>query len=100
MNLVSKALKFNSAGSEVTIRSSREGSRLIVEVEDHGDGITPEQQERIFKPYHRTEQDRQLFHGLGLGLAIAKEIIDAHKGRIWVDSELKKGSTFGFSLPL
>ncbi len=100
VNLVSNALKFNSTGSAVTLRARREGSRLIVEVEDHGAGITPEQQERIFKPYHRTEQDRQLFHGLGLGLAIAKEIIDAHKGRIWVDSELKKGSTFGFSLPL
>lgn len=100
VNLVSNALKFNSTGSEIAVRARREGSQLIVEVEDHGGGITPEQQERIFKPYHRTEQDRQLFHGLGLGLAIAKEIIDAHNGRIWVMSELKKGSIFGFSLPL
>ncbi|MFC1951030.1 histidine kinase N-terminal 7TM domain-containing protein [Chloroflexota bacterium] len=100
VNLVSNAIKFNAAGSEVAIRAKRERSELIVEVEDHGVGITPEQQERIFKPYHRTEQDRQLFHGLGLGLAIAKEVIDAHKGKIWVDSEPKQGSTFCFSLPL
>ena len=100
VNLISNAIKFNATGTEVLIRAKVGDDELVIEVEDHGEGISSEQQDRIFKPYHRTEQDRQLFHGLGLGLAIAKQIIEAHNGRIWVTSEQKKGSTFGFSLPM
>ena len=100
VNLISNAIKFNATGAEVLIRAKVLGKELVVEVEDHGEGISSEQQDRIFKPYHRTEQDRQLFHGLGLGLAIAKQIIEAHSGSIWVTSEPQKGSTFGFSLSI
>ena len=100
VNLISNAIKFNATGAEVLIRAKVLDKELVVEVEDHGEGISSEQQDRIFKPYHRTEQDRQLFHGLGLGLAIAKQIIEAHSGRIWVTSEPQKGSTFGFSLSI
>ena len=99
VNLLSNAIKFNAEGAEVLIRAKLADKELVVEIEDNGKGISPEQQERIFKPYHRTEQDRQLFHGLGLGLAIAKQIIEAHNGRIWVASKPQEGSTFGFSLP-
>jgi signal transduction histidine kinase len=100
MNLFSNASKFSPERSTITLRAKAEGNALVVEVEDRGIGISPEQQARLFEPYHRIEQDRQAFPGLGLGLAISKQIVEAHGGRIWLTSELGQGSTFCFSLPL
>jgi len=99
-NLLSNATKFSPEEGSITVRARSEGSELVVEVEDHGSGLSEEEQERVFKPYHRVEQDRQRFAGLGLGLAVSKQIVEAHGGRIWVKSQLGSGSTFGFSLPL
>jgi len=98
VNLISNAIKFNPAGAEISIRAKVADKDLVVEVQDYGEGISAEKQEAIFKPYHRTEQDRQIFHGLGLGLAISKNIVEAHNGKIWVASEPTKGSTFSFSM--
>jgi len=53
--------------------------------------MTPEEQERLFKPYHRVEEDRQRFPGLGLGLAVSKQIIEAHGGKMWLRSERGHG---------
>ena len=79
-NLLSNATKFSPEGGSITIRARAKGSKVMIEVEDRGDGLLPEEQERIFQPYHRVEQDRQRFAGLGLGLAICKQIVEAHGG--------------------
>ena len=100
VNLLSNATKFSPEESSITVRAKSEGNELLVEVEDSGSGLSEEEQERVFKPYHRVEQDRQRFAGLGLGLAVSKQIVEAHGGRIWVESQLGSGSTFGFSLPV
>ena len=98
-NLISNASKFSPEEGTITVRARIEESELIVEVEDRVSGLSEEEQERIFKPYHRVEQDRQRFPGLGLSLAISKHIVEAHGGRIWVESQLGSGSKFSFSLP-
>jgi len=98
-NLLSNAIKFSPEENTITVRARAEKSELIVEVEDRGSGLSEEEQERIFKPYLLVEQDRQRFPGLSLGLAIAKQIVEAHGGRIWVESQLGSGSKFSFSLP-
>ena len=73
---------------------------LVIEVQDNGIGIAKEEQTRLFKPYSRLSADRQRHPGLGLGLALAKQVVELHGGKIWVESEPGKGSTFSFSLPL
>ncbi len=98
-NLLSNASKFSPEGGTITMRARAKESEVVVEVEDKGSGLSEDEQERIFKPYHRVEQDRQRFPGLGLGLAISKHIVEAHGGRIWVESQLGSGGKFSFSLP-
>jgi len=97
---LANASKFSPEGRDITLRARAEGGELVVEIEDQGVGISPDEQARLFKPYHRVEQDRQRFPGLGLGLAVSKQIVEAHGGKIWLSSELGRGSIFSFSLPL
>ena len=100
LNLLNNSMKFTPSEGTITIRTRTAGDMLVVEVEDNGCGIDPAGQERLFQPYNRIESDRQYFSGLGLGLALCKQIIDLHGGRIWVNSQKGKGSTFSFSLQL
>jgi len=100
INLLSNAGKYSGEGSEILFKANLENKQLLVEVLDHGVGISPENQKLLFRPYHRVEQDRRQFPGLGLGLAVSKQIIDAHGGKIWVTSRLGQGSSFFFSIPL
>jgi PAS domain S-box-containing protein len=101
INLISNAIKYSPQGDKVIITLAREKERVVVSVEDFGIGIDKEQQEKIFdKLYQVTDPEEKTFPGLGLGLYITKEIIERHKGKIWVISEKGKGSTFSFSLPL
>jgi PAS domain S-box-containing protein len=100
INLLSNASKYSSEGAEIIFKASLENRQLLVEVQDHGIGISPETQKQLFQPYHRVEQDRKQFPGLGLGLAVSKQIIDAHGGKIWVNSQVGQGSSFFFSIPL
>lgn len=100
VNLLSNAVKFSPEGGCIELKARVTNGTLLVSVSDQGSGLSPEEQERIFKPYHRVEQDRQRFPGLGLGLAIAKQIIEAHGGKIYVESQRGKGATFYFSLPI
>ncbi|MBN1191128.1 MAG: response regulator [Dehalococcoidales bacterium] len=99
-NLLSNASKFSPQHSIITLRVKTEDGNLLIEVSDTGSGISYEEQTRLFQPYHRVEQDRQKFPGIGLGLAISKQIIEAHGGRIWIESQPGNGSTFSFSIPL
>jgi PAS domain S-box-containing protein len=100
INLLSNASKFSPDEAVITLKAAIENNSLLVEVQDNGIGISPENQKRLFRPYHQIEQDRKQFSGLGLGLAVSKQIIDAHGGKIWVKSQPGQGSTFSFSIPL
>jgi signal transduction histidine kinase len=70
-----------------------------VSISDTGPGIAPEDQERIFEEFQQTEAGIEHGEGTGLGLALSKRLVELHGGRIWVESELGKGSTFVFTLP-
>ncbi len=100
LNLLNNAAKFTPERGEIILRAREDGTSLIVEVQDTGRGITEEEQKRLFEPYHRLESDREYLSGLGLGLALCKTLVELHGGRIWVESQAGKGSTFGFSVPL
>ncbi|MFC1999776.1 PAS domain S-box protein, partial [Chloroflexota bacterium] len=100
LNLLNNAFKWTPKGGEVTLRAREEMRCLIAEIQDTGPGITAEEQQRLFDPYSRPEIDRRRLDGLGLGLSLCRTIVELHGGKIWVESEEGKGSTFGFSVPL
>ncbi|GAG29885.1 unnamed protein product, partial [marine sediment metagenome] len=76
MNLLNNALKFTPPGGEITLRAREEGANLSVEVQDTGPGINKEDQKRLFDPYYRRVEDRERLSGLGLGLALAKSLVE------------------------
>lgn len=100
LNLLNNANKFTPLNGHISLRLHEEKQRLLVEVADNGPGIPPEDQTHLFQPYYRREADRDRYQGLGLGLAICKQLVEQHGGRIWVTSHAGEGSTFIFSLPL
>jgi K+-sensing histidine kinase KdpD len=97
-NLFSNAHKFASKGGHIGIALSAEDGDLCLTVSDDGPGIPPSQQERIFDKFYVVTDGRGLT-GVGLGLYIARQLVELHAGRIWVESELGKGSTFHVVLP-
>ena len=97
-NLVGNALKFTPEGGRVTIDARRVEGEVWISVADTGPGIPPEDLPRIFDPYWQARRTARL--GAGLGLTIAKGIVEAHGGRIWVESRPGAGSTFTFALPI
>ena len=100
LNLVGNAIKFTDAG-EVVIKASAADGSFTVAVQDSGPGIGPGDQARIFDEFQQADSSTtRKKGGTGLGLSIAKRIIEMHNGRIWVESELGKGSTFFFTLPI
>ena len=99
-NLISNAIKYTPAGGRVRVWLDGDGGRLVGGVEDTGIGIAPEERERIFQEFYRTEAAKAMqVRGTGLGLAIVKRILDAYGGTIEVESALGRGSTFRFTLP-
>jgi signal transduction histidine kinase len=102
LNLVSNAVKYTYPGAHVNLRGFVNPAGLLqVDVEDDGVGLSPEQQEHLFRRFYRADNPlRDEVGGTGLGLSIAKSFIELHSGEIWVQSELGKGSTFSFMLPL
>ena len=100
-NLLSNAIKYSPNGGEVKVMSRREGTAVHVSILDHGLGVPPEFINRMFGRYERFESNRKdKVAGTGLGLAISRQIVELHGGRIWVDSEAGKGSTFHFTIPI
>ena len=97
--LIDNALKYSPAGSPVALAAESKEGRVVVSVADHGPGIPEAEQSRIFEKFYRAEASRHQIPGAGLGLVIAREIIHAHGGEIWVDSKPGEGSIFEFSLP-
>ena len=101
VNLIDNAIKYTPAGSLINVSAARANDFLTVCVADNGPGIAAEHLPRIFERFYRVDKARSReLGGTGLGLAIVKHIIQAHGGRVWVESELEKGSRFYFSLPL
>lgn len=98
MNVLGNAIKFTPEGGSIQIKARVKGPSVCVSVSDTGPGIAPEDVERIFERFWQAKRTKRL--GTGLGLAIAKGIIKAHGGEIWAESEVSKGSTFYFTVPL
>jgi signal transduction histidine kinase len=98
-NLLSNAVKFTPAGGSVDVRATQVNGEVRVSVADTGPGIATEDLERIFEEFQQTEAGLEQREGTGLGLALSRRLVELHGGRIWVDSELGRGSTFAFTLP-
>ncbi len=101
-NLLSNAAKYSPAGSRIDldVRLVPDGSSVLFAVSDRGVGIPPDEMQRIFERFHRVERhDAKETYGHGLGLYIARQIVEAHGGKIWVESTPGQGSTFLFTLP-
>ena len=100
-NLLTNAIRYSPNGGEIVIGARLAGREALVWVQDQGIGISAEAQRRLFEPYYRASAARSLAaEGLGLGLYICQQVIAAHGGRIWVESEEGRGSKFAFSLPV
>lgn len=100
LNLLSNAARFTVAGS-ITLRLLQRAEEVVVMVSDTGPGITPEEKARLFEEFYQIDDTIRREHdGTGLGLAISKRFVELHGGRIWVESTLGVGSTFGFTLPV
>jgi PAS domain S-box-containing protein len=100
-NLLSNAVKFTPRGGRVTVRGRHEEGQVVVEVEDTGIGIPTEQQERIFDRFYQVDGSaRRRYGGVGMGLAVVKEVVEAFGGRVGVSSQVNQGSTFTVSLPV
>jgi signal transduction histidine kinase len=100
-NLISNALKFSLPDTEVKVTAQQMNGSVVVSVEDHGLGIPAGELDKLFKPFGRTSvRSTAGEKSTGLGLAISRKIIERHGGRIWASSEVGKGSTFSFALPI
>lgn len=100
MNLVNNAVKYSPGNNDITIATEQRGNMVRISVIDDGIGLSAEQQEKIFERFYRVEDKKFTASGLGMGLYISNEIVSAHNGDIGVESQLGKGSTFYFDLPL
>jgi signal transduction histidine kinase len=99
-NLVENAVKYTEPGGKVTVRVGPDKDRMVFEVDDTGIGIAPVDIPRLFEKFYRGGQkEAKKRQGTGLGLAIVRSIAERHKGRVWVESQLGKGSVFYFSIP-
>ena len=99
-NLIHNAIKFSPVGGEVVVHVRGDKENVLVEVEDHGPGIPQADRNRIFERFYKVDRARSRGRGgTGLGLAIARHIVDRHRGHIWVQSEEGSGSSFFVSLP-
>lgn len=99
-NFLSNSIKYSPNGKNIEVSCNVVDGNVQVGVKDEGMGINPQDQERLFDRYYRIEnRDTQAISGFGLGLYLSAEIIQRHNGKVWVESETGKGSTFYFSLP-
>ncbi len=99
-NFLSNAVKYSPKGEKVVVDSKLEQDQLVVSVQDFGIGIEPSHINKLFDRYYRVDNTAMRFEGLGLGLFISSEILKRHQGKVWIESEVGKGSTFYFSIPI
>ncbi len=99
-NLLDNAIKYSPNGGTITVQAHWDNQHIVVTVSDEGIGIPAEEWDRIFERFHRVENEvTRRLRGAGLGLAVCRGIVEAHGGRIWVESQPGAGSTFCFTLP-
>lgn len=98
-NLATNTLKFSPEGEQVEIAVVDEGPTVVLSVSDHGPGISPEQHAAVFAPFHRAPGTAAV-PGVGLGLAIVRQIVERHGGTVSVDSDLGQGASFALRLPV
>ncbi len=100
INYLTNAIKYSPGADKVEIHSVVSSGKLIVSIRDFGVGIEPENLNKIFDRFYRVDKTSMKYEGLGLGLYVASEIVSRHNGSFWIESELNKGSSFFFMLPL
>jgi len=101
-NLLNNAIKYSPGGGDITLSAKIDDDHILFAVEDHGMGIPPEHLNKVFERFHRVDnEDNRKIYGTGLGLYLVKHLVEqVHLGHIWVESEVGKGSTFYFTVPL
>jgi signal transduction histidine kinase len=100
-NLIDNACKYSADGTTVKVSTKRVADEIVVGVSDQGIGIAKENLEKVFDPMYRIKHENsEKIPGIGLGLSVCKGLIDSHGGRIWIDSEVGRGSTCWFTLPI
>jgi signal transduction histidine kinase len=101
VNLLSNAAKYSDKNAPIEISCAIRGELINVKISDHGMGIAPEEINKLFLPHYRVEnKETEMIAGFGIGLYLCAEIVERHGGKIWAGSELGKGSTFTFTLPV
>lgn len=99
-NLISNAVKYSPGGGKIEVRSVVTNDQLRIDIEDQGNGMSEDQVERVFDKFYRADSSSTAVSGLGLGMSIVKSIVEAHNGRIWVESWVGKGTCVSLELPL
>ncbi len=100
LNILNNAMKYTPGGGRIKLSAANIGTGFHVEIRDSGQGISKEDQEWVFEPYHRLRKDGVSYGGLGLGLSISKRLVELHSGRIWIESEKGRGTTVHIHIPL
>lgn len=102
INLLNNAVRYSADGGKIILKVSNDGKKIVFSVKDYGAGIEPQYLSRIFEKFVQVKSRNieNQNNGVGLGLAISKEFVNAHGGDIWVKSEIGKGSEFSFSIPV
>ena len=100
-NLLENAVKYSPKGGEIKVAAKQDKDHLVISVADRGIGISPVGQAKLFEPFQQLDQaGSHRNKGAGLGLLVCRRLVEAHGGRIWVESKPGRGSTFFFTLPL
>jgi len=99
-NLLDNAVKYSSSGNKIEVLVKKLNNEVLIGVKDRGIGIPSELQGKLFEPFQRLEQQNNKATGTGLGLVVCRRLVEAHGGRMWVESQPGQGSTFQFTLPM
>lgn len=100
INLLTNAIKYSPNGNHIDVSLTADDKLVSIAVKDDGDGIHPNKTKMIFSRFYRAEENNPNTSGLGMGLFLSQQIVQAHGGEIWVESKLGEGSTFYFTIPL
>jgi signal transduction histidine kinase len=99
--IIDNAIKYSPAGAHIKVSARRDGDTIVVRIADNGLGLRPDELAQVFDPFYRAESTEHLgVSGRGLGLTIAKAVIEQHDGAIWVEGEPALGCAFSFRLPI